>query len=100
MNAPTCRLLSIVLLGLAFVIPVRAANPELLNVSYDPTRELYQDVNRAFAAQWKQQTGQTRFGCWHVGDDLAHAADPLVHHCDAVAQTCHFTSSYFTSEQK
>ena len=59
MNAPTCRLLSIVLLGLAFVIPVRAANPELLNVSYDPTRELYQDVNRVFAAQWKQQTGQT-----------------------------------------
>ena len=59
MNAPTCRLLSVVLLGLAFAIPVRAANPELLNVSYDPTRELYQDVNRAFAAQWKQQTGQT-----------------------------------------
>ncbi|HEU4856877.1 MAG TPA: sulfate ABC transporter substrate-binding protein, partial [Rhodanobacteraceae bacterium] len=29
----------------------------LLNASYDPTRELYQDLNRAFAAQWKAQHG-------------------------------------------
>ena len=36
-----------------------AADKTLLNVSYDPTRELYEDVNRAFAAQWKQQTGET-----------------------------------------
>jgi sulfate transport system substrate-binding protein len=36
-----------------------AAGHELLNVSYDPTRELYADVNQAFAAQWKQQTGET-----------------------------------------
>src|SRR6478735_1340569 len=32
---------------------------ELLNVSYDPTREFYQEVNAAFAKQWKQQTGKT-----------------------------------------
>jgi sulfate transport system substrate-binding protein len=31
----------------------------LLNVSYDPTRELYKDVNAAFAAYWKSRTGQT-----------------------------------------
>jgi sulfate transport system substrate-binding protein len=31
---------------------------ELLNVSYDPTRELYQAVDAAFAAEWKQKTGQ------------------------------------------
>jgi sulfate/thiosulfate-binding protein len=31
----------------------------LLNVSYDPTREFYQEVNKAFAADWKQKTGQT-----------------------------------------
>jgi len=31
----------------------------LLNVSYDPTRELYEDVNASFIAQWKQKTGQT-----------------------------------------
>ena len=30
----------------------------LLNVSYDPTRELYEDVNAAFAAQWLQTHGQ------------------------------------------
>ncbi|MGA2433705.1 MAG: sulfate ABC transporter substrate-binding protein [Bryobacteraceae bacterium] len=30
----------------------------LLNVSYDPTRELYQEFNRAFAAEWKRKTGQ------------------------------------------
>jgi sulfate/thiosulfate transport system substrate-binding protein len=29
----------------------------LLNVSYDPTREFYQEVNTEFAAQWKQKTG-------------------------------------------
>jgi sulfate/thiosulfate transport system substrate-binding protein len=30
----------------------------LLNVSYDPTRELYQELNKAFADNWKQKTGQ------------------------------------------
>jgi sulfate transport system substrate-binding protein len=30
----------------------------LLNVSYDPTRELYQDVDTAFAKNWKEKTGQ------------------------------------------
>src|SRR5579859_1139834 len=31
---------------------------ELLNVSYDPTRELYRDIDDAFAKQWKAKTGQ------------------------------------------
>jgi sulfate transport system substrate-binding protein len=31
---------------------------ELLNVSYDPTREFYQEFNASFAKQWKQQTGK------------------------------------------
>ena len=35
------------------------ADTTLLNVSYDPTRELYQEVNAAFAKQWKVQTGET-----------------------------------------
>jgi sulfate transport system substrate-binding protein len=34
-----------------------AAEISLLNVSYDPTRELYQDFNKAFAAHWKAKTG-------------------------------------------
>jgi len=34
------------------------AGQTLLNVSYDPTRELYQDFNKAFAAHWKKSTGE------------------------------------------
>ena len=34
------------------------ADSEILNVSYDPTRELYQEFNAAFAAHWKQETGE------------------------------------------
>ena len=36
-----------------------AADITLLNVSYDPTRELYQDYNAAFAKHWKAKTGDT-----------------------------------------
>jgi len=36
-----------------------AANIQLLNVSYDPTRELYRDVNEKFAAEWQKKTGDT-----------------------------------------
>ena len=35
------------------------AQTTLLNVSYDPTRELYQDFNAAFAKHWKAKTGET-----------------------------------------
>ena len=35
-----------------------AADVTLLNVSYDPTRELYKDINAAFAADWKTKTGE------------------------------------------
>jgi sulfate transport system substrate-binding protein len=35
------------------------AQTTLLNVSYDPTRELYQDFNAAFVRQWKAKTGET-----------------------------------------
>jgi sulfate/thiosulfate transport system substrate-binding protein len=36
-----------------------AATVRLLNVSYDPTRELYQEFNAAFARHWKEKTGDT-----------------------------------------
>ena len=61
------RLLRLTLaLPLAAVIAVAAAAQQraalkpvtLLNVSYDPTRELYEAVNTAFASQWKARTGQ------------------------------------------
>jgi sulfate/thiosulfate-binding protein len=38
--------------------PVRAADTTFLNVSYDPTRELYREINRAFAAAWQKEAGQ------------------------------------------
>lgn len=40
-------------LGFAF------AQTTILNVSYDPTRELYREFNEAFAAHWKAETGET-----------------------------------------
>ncbi|MGB9988588.1 sulfate ABC transporter substrate-binding protein [Massilia sp. SM-13] len=52
-------MLSKKLLALAafFSLTAQAADINLLNVSYDPTRELYQDVNAAFARDWKARTG-------------------------------------------
>jgi sulfate/thiosulfate-binding protein len=47
-----------VLAALLWTLPA-AADTTLLNVSYDPTREFYQDYNQAFAAHWQQQTGET-----------------------------------------
>jgi len=46
----------IAMLGLA---PDARAQTTLLNVSYDPTRELYRDINALFAAAWKQQSGDS-----------------------------------------
>ncbi|MGE3229470.1 MAG: sulfate ABC transporter substrate-binding protein, partial [Hyphomicrobium sp.] len=46
--------LSVSLAGLS----AAAYAAEILNVSYDPTRELYQDFNVAFAKHWKAETGE------------------------------------------
>ena len=45
--------------GLLSAAAAAHAQVKLLNVSYDPTRELYQDFNAAFAKQFKEKTGQT-----------------------------------------
>ncbi len=50
--------LAAALLALAALAPA-ADQLELLNVSYDPTRELYQDYNAAFAKHWAEKTGGT-----------------------------------------
>jgi sulfate/thiosulfate-binding protein len=47
--------LIVILMGSA----AHAAGSTLLNVSYDPTRELYEDYNKVFAAYWKSKTGDT-----------------------------------------
>jgi len=43
--------------ALAGVVTVRAADQVLLNVSYDPTRELYDEFNAVFAKHWQETTG-------------------------------------------
>jgi sulfate transport system substrate-binding protein len=48
-------LFTVVALATAAFAPAKTI--ELLNVSYDPTRELYTDFNKAFAAHWKAKTG-------------------------------------------
>ncbi len=45
--------------GLSAATGVASADTTLLNVSYDPTRELYKEFNAAFAKHWKDQTGET-----------------------------------------
>ncbi|MGQ0383324.1 MAG: sulfate ABC transporter substrate-binding protein [Gammaproteobacteria bacterium] len=40
-------------------LPAAAADAVLLNVSYDATREFYDEYNAAFARHWKRETGQT-----------------------------------------
>ena len=52
-------LIASVLLAGAISPAAFAADITLLNVSYDPTRELYQDFNAAFARQWKAKTGDS-----------------------------------------
>jgi sulfate/thiosulfate-binding protein len=52
------RIVLAVTLASTIITPtVHAADVTLLNVSYDPTRELYQDVNTGFAKLWQARTG-------------------------------------------
>ncbi|MCS6504215.1 sulfate ABC transporter substrate-binding protein [Burkholderia thailandensis] len=56
------RLIASFALGAAAVLGALTpalADTTLLNASYDPTRELYQDVNQAFGKEWKAKTGET-----------------------------------------
>jgi sulfate/thiosulfate-binding protein len=46
-------------LALSTATAAFAANVTLLNVSYDPTRELYTDFNKSFASYWKAKTGDS-----------------------------------------
>jgi sulfate/thiosulfate transport system substrate-binding protein len=54
-------LAAVLLTATVAIQPMSAAHADttLLNVSYDPTRELYKDFNAAFAAKWKGDTGET-----------------------------------------
>ncbi len=53
------KLFKAAILSLAFLFSGATwADRTLLNVSYDPTRELYQDFNQAFVKYWKDKTGE------------------------------------------
>jgi len=56
MLARTAWLLAVAILTAPAIL---AANVTILNVSYDPTRELYQEYNAAFAKYWKEKTGDS-----------------------------------------
>lgn len=49
---------ALVFLTIAFTTVFAHAATSLLNVSYDPTRELYRAINEAFVADWKKKTGE------------------------------------------
>jgi len=56
----TLRKLFQAILVTAVVSGASAASAQtILNVSYDPTRELYQEINAAFAKSWQSKTGKT-----------------------------------------
>src|ERR1700738_1546044 len=48
-----------ILAGLIWASSAFAADVTLLNVSYDPTRELYADFNKAFASAYQKETGKS-----------------------------------------
>jgi sulfate/thiosulfate-binding protein len=60
---PTSKIVWVFMIVIGLVLgPIQSvaapAPVTLLNVSYDPTRELYEDYNTAFAKYWKAKTGQ------------------------------------------
>src|ERR1039458_2924196 len=83
---------------LAAAAKVEAAEIKLLNVSYDPTRELYTEYNAAFAKYWKTKTGDDVVGSQshgglgkqaqgvHAGLDADVVTLALAYDIDAIAQ--------------
>lgn len=53
------KIIAATLLVIVGVLPAQAADLSMLNVSYDPTRELYQGFNKAFAGHWKEKSDET-----------------------------------------
>jgi sulfate/thiosulfate-binding protein len=57
--SPLRSLLLAVVFGAGMFGIAQAREVQLLNVSYDPTRELYEDYNKLFSAYWQKKTGDT-----------------------------------------
>lgn len=58
-NRTRLRSAAVALAAILGLAATAAADTTILNVSYDPTRELYQAIDPAFAAYWKKTTGET-----------------------------------------
>ena len=58
MNTTWKKLLASTLVALAPALALAQKPARLLNVSYDPTRELYQEINNVFSEQWKRDHAQ------------------------------------------
>lgn len=59
-NHTSIRSLGLAVLGaIASSLAAHAADQTILNVSYDPTRELYSEFNKAFGKHWLEKTGKT-----------------------------------------
>ncbi|MDX9921841.1 MAG: sulfate ABC transporter substrate-binding protein [Syntrophales bacterium] len=59
MIAGTCRYVAVLVVMLFSPLNAFGGTVELLNASYDPTRELYREFNDAFASHWHEKTGNT-----------------------------------------
>src|SRR3979411_374761 len=59
MEIEMVRRILLIVAGLLWASSAFAADVSLLNVSYDPTRELYVDFNKAFAAAYQKETGKS-----------------------------------------
>ena len=59
MRSGLCCLPVLAVMAFSPSVPALAEDEvTILNVSYDPTRELYEEFNQAFAKHWKSETGQ------------------------------------------
>src|SRR5258708_1641821 len=59
MEIEMVRRILVIVAALIWASYAHAANVSLLNVSYDPTRELYDDFNKAFAGAYQKETGKS-----------------------------------------
>jgi sulfate transport system substrate-binding protein len=68
------------LLSAISLITGNAYAKEFLNVSYDPTREFYQEYNKSFGQYWKSKTGQeVEFKQSHGGSVSKHVQWQMVY---------------------
>jgi len=57
-NRTLWRIAAAAVAAIVLAVPAARADVTLLNVSYDPTRELYDEYNKAFAKHWEAKTGK------------------------------------------